>query len=128
MRQQVLQSASCRCLLLHIWGCSAPGKLTTFPRTHLLSHSGCSGLQLSVSLLQYVCKEIALYPNSISVPLMENYGVRKQPKGMVHVTLHSITGLKSTDLLSKGDPYVVFEVGAAYLRSWVLLRQLELWW
>jgi hypothetical protein len=60
--------------------------------------------------LQYIVKEVALYPNSVSVPLMANYGVPHQPKGMVHITLHSITGLKSTDMLTKGDPYVVFEV------------------
>lgn len=60
---------------------------------------------------QYVVKEVALYPNSVSVPLMDNYGVRRQPKGMLEVTLHGIKGLKSTDLVTKGDPYVVFEVG-----------------
>jgi hypothetical protein len=61
---------------------------------------------------QYVVKEVALYPNSVSVPLMANYGVPHQPKGMVHITLHSITGLKSTDMLTKGDPYVEFEVSS----------------
>jgi hypothetical protein len=47
---------------------------------------------------------------------MANYGVPHQPKGMVHITLHSITGLKSTDMLTKGDPYVVFEVSCCLER------------
>jgi len=64
-------------------------------------------------LLQYVVKEIALYPNSVSVPLMENFGVPRAPKGMIHVKLERITNLKSTDFITKGDPYVVFEVSAA---------------
>lgn len=59
---------------------------------------------------QYVMKEVALYPNSISVPLLANYGVPPAPKGMLHITLKTIEGLKSTDYLTKGDPYVVFEV------------------
>lgn len=63
--------------------------------------------------LQYVVKEIALYPNSVSVPLMENFGVPHAPKGMIHVKLERITNLKSTDFITKGDPYVVFEVSAA---------------
>ena len=60
-------------------------------------------------------KEVALYPNSISVPLMTNYGVPHQPKGMLHITLHGISNLKSTDLITKGDPYVVFEVCTSVL-------------
>lgn len=59
-------------------------------------------------------KEIALYPNSVSVPLLANYGVPKQPRGMLHITLQSITNLKSTDYITKGDPYVVFEVRAGF--------------
>lgn len=31
-------------------------------------------------------------------------------QGMIHITLTKIENLKSTDLLSKGDPYVIFEV------------------
>jgi hypothetical protein len=61
---------------------------------------------------QYVVKQLALYPNSISVPLMENFGVPLAPKGMIHVRLHKIANLKSTDYLTKGDAYVVFEVCA----------------
>lgn len=61
-------------------------------------------------VIGYVVKEIALYPNSVSVPLMENFGVPRAPKGMIHVKLERITNLKSTDFITKGDPYVVFEV------------------
>jgi len=43
---------------------------------------------------------------------MTNYGVPADPKGMLHITLTKIQGLKSTDLLTKGDAYVVFEVRA----------------
>lgn len=60
--------------------------------------------------MQYAVKQLALYPNSISVPLMTNFGVPPDPQGMLHITLTKIDNLKSTDLLSKGDPYVVFEV------------------
>lgn len=54
--------------------------------------------------------QLMLYPNSVSVPLMTNFGIPVEPEGMVHVTLQKIEGLKSTDFMTKGDPYVVFEV------------------
>jgi hypothetical protein len=60
-----------------------------------------------------VLKDVLLYPNSVSVPLMTNFGVPPEPQGMVKVTLAKIDGLKTTDLLTKGDPYVVFEVRAS---------------
>jgi hypothetical protein len=59
---------------------------------------------------QLVLKDVLLYPNSVSVPLMTNFGVPPEPQGMVKVTLTKIENLKTTDLLTKGDPYVVFEV------------------
>ncbi|KAF8055094.1 SYT1 [Scenedesmus sp. PABB004] len=61
-------------------------------------------------IIGYVMKQVMLYPNSVSVPLMTNYGVPPPPKGMVHVTLQRIENLKTTDFLTKGDPYVVFEI------------------
>ncbi|WIA39496.1 hypothetical protein OEZ86_005594 [Tetradesmus obliquus] len=57
-----------------------------------------------------VLKDVLLYPNSVSVPLMTNFGVPPEPQGMVKVTLTKIENLKTTDLLTKGDPYVVFEI------------------
>jgi hypothetical protein len=63
--------------------------------------------------MQLVVTKVALYPNSISVPLMPNYG-QEGAKGMLHVRLHKIEGIASFDLLSKSDPYVVFEVGAMF--------------
>jgi hypothetical protein len=62
------------------------------------------------SWAQYVVKEVALYPNSISVPLMPNFGVPENPKGMLHVRLLRMRNFKSSDTLNKSDPYVVFEV------------------
>jgi hypothetical protein len=62
------------------------------------------------AVLQLVLKDVLLYPNSVSVPLMTNFGVPPEPQGMVKVTLTKIENLKTTDLLTKGDPYVVFEV------------------
>jgi Ca2+-dependent lipid-binding protein len=38
--------------------------------------------------IAFVVTEVALYPNSVSVPLMPNYGIPEAPKGMVHVRLH----------------------------------------
>lgn len=67
-------------------------------------------------------KQLLLYPNSVSVPLMPNFGVTPEPQGMVRITLSRIEGLKSTDLLTKGDPYVVFTVrfqGAMKCREWM---------
>ena len=60
-------------------------------------------------------KEVALYPNSISVPLMSNFGVPENPKGMLHVRLLRMKSFKSADTFGKSDPYVVFEVGACAL-------------
>eukprot|EP00882_Tetradesmus_deserticola_P015191 GHRQ01016176.1.p1 GENE.GHRQ01016176.1~~GHRQ01016176.1.p1 ORF type:complete len:457 (+),score=182.70 GHRQ01016176.1:470-1840(+) len=57
-----------------------------------------------------VLKDVLLYPNSVSVPLMTNFGVPPEPQGMVKITLTRIEDLKTTDLLTKGDPYVVFEI------------------
>ncbi len=54
--------------------------------------------------------QLALYPASVSLPLMANYGAMGEPKGMLHVQLHKVEGLKSSDIASKADPYVVFEV------------------
>jgi hypothetical protein len=65
--------------------------------------------------MQLMLKDVLLYPNSVSVPLMANFGVPPEPQGMVKVTLTKIENLKTTDLLTKGDPYVVFEV-----RLWLL--------
>jgi len=59
---------------------------------------------------QFVVKEVALYPNSISVPLMSNFGVPENPKGMLHVRLLRMKSFKSADTFGKSDPYVVFEV------------------
>ncbi len=70
----------------------------------------CVCLLPCVPAVQYVVKEIALYPNSVSVPLLPNYGVPPHPRGMIHITLHSISNLKSTDFITKGDAYVEFEV------------------
>jgi Ca2+-dependent lipid-binding protein len=64
-------------------------------------------------MLKLVLKDVLLYPNSVSVPLMTNFGVPPEPQGMVKVTLTKIDNLKTTDLLTKGDPYVVFEVRLA---------------
>lgn len=58
-----------------------------------------------------------LYPNSVSVPLMTNFGVPEQPQGMIHIRLQKIENLKTTDFMTKGDPYVVFEVGRAVTRA-----------
>jgi hypothetical protein len=38
--------------------------------------------------LQYVIKQLLLYPNSISVPVMKNFGAPTDPVGMIHVKLH----------------------------------------
>eukprot|EP00879_Flechtneria_rotunda_P030315 GHRR01032936.1.p1 GENE.GHRR01032936.1~~GHRR01032936.1.p1 ORF type:complete len:358 (+),score=59.35 GHRR01032936.1:742-1815(+) len=61
-------------------------------------------------VIGYVLKQVAIYPNSISAPLMQNYGEPPEPQGMVHIFLEKIEGLKSTDLMTKGDPYVLLEV------------------
>jgi hypothetical protein len=37
---------------------------------------------------QYVVKAVLLYPNSVTVPLMTNFGAPPQPLGMLHVRLH----------------------------------------
>jgi len=126
---------------------------------------------------QYVVKELLLYPNSVSVPIMTNFGAPRDPVGMLHVrlhrcvracvcsgwgcvfggvgwrfgrglmqgvwgckkraaavaacptrssipmtqpavspagapmTVHRIEGFKTSDIMGKGDPYVVFQVG-----------------
>jgi hypothetical protein len=41
---------------------------------------------------------------------MENSGLPKPPVGMLEVTVEKATGLKSADLLGKGDPYVRMQV------------------
>eukprot|EP00878_Enallax_costatus_P009636 GHUV01010067.1.p1 GENE.GHUV01010067.1~~GHUV01010067.1.p1 ORF type:complete len:515 (+),score=110.80 GHUV01010067.1:357-1901(+) len=61
-------------------------------------------------ITRYVMSQLMLYPNSVSVPLMTNFGIPEDPQGMVHVTLQKIEGLKSTDFMTKGDPYAVFEI------------------
>lgn len=50
--------------------------------------------------------QVCVYPNQISVPLMENSGLPKPPCGMLELTVESCSGLKSADLIGKGDPYV----------------------
>lgn len=37
-------------------------------------------------------KQILLYPNSVSVPLMTNFGAPPEPLGMLHVRLHRRAG------------------------------------
>jgi len=39
----------------------------------------------ALRLLQYVVTQLMLYPNQVSVPLMPNYGVADEPKGMLHI-------------------------------------------
>ncbi|GBF88447.1 hypothetical protein Rsub_01160 [Raphidocelis subcapitata] len=60
--------------------------------------------------IQYVMKQLLLYPNSISVPLMANFGAPSEPLGMLHVRLHRIEGFKTSDMVGRGDPYVTFMV------------------
>lgn len=37
--------------------------------------------------VSWAVTQVALYPNSVSVPLMANYGIPEAPKGMLHVRL-----------------------------------------
>ncbi|KAI8467075.1 MAG: C2 domain-containing protein [Monoraphidium minutum] len=60
--------------------------------------------------ISYVVKEVMLYPNSVSVPLMTNFGAPKDPVGMLHIKLSRIEGLKTSDVVGKGDAYVVFSI------------------
>lgn len=81
---------------------------------HTVNHCTCTQCAMGCCfVLQYVVGELAWYPNCISVPLMPNYGVAEEPKGMIHVRLYKIEGLKSQDFMSKSDAYVQFEVGRA---------------
>lgn len=36
---------------------------------------------------QYVISQVMLYPNSVSVPLMTNFGAPEDPVGMLHIRL-----------------------------------------
>jgi hypothetical protein len=113
----VLQLSDLKMLLLFLM-CVALSQLVL---KHVLLHSTYRYILMKDSCwyccccfyaaaLQLVLKDVLLYPNSVSVPLMTNFGVPPEPQGMVKVTLTRIENLKTTDLLTKGDPYVVFEV------------------
>lgn len=55
-------------------------------------------------------KELLLYPNRVTVPLMANFGAPPDPAGMLHVRLHRVEGFRTNDVLGKGNPYVMFQV------------------
>jgi hypothetical protein len=51
-----------------------------------------------------------LYPNSVTVPVMTNYGQPPEPKGMLYVRVIRMEGFENQDLIGKQDPYVTLEV------------------
>uniref|UniRef100_A0A1D1ZVZ1 Extended synaptotagmin-3 n=1 Tax=Auxenochlorella protothecoides TaxID=3075 RepID=A0A1D1ZVZ1_AUXPR len=53
--------------------------------------------------------QMLVYPNEISVPIMENFGVPPPPQGMLHVTVVNGKNLKSS-WFDKVDPFVKVEV------------------
>lgn len=56
-----------------------------------------------------------VYPNQLDIPLMENSGLAKPPVGMLEITVEKAIGLKSGDMLGKGDPYVSIQVQVCML-------------
>lgn len=54
--------------------------------------------------------QMLVYPNQLDIPLMENSGLAKAPVGMLEVTVEKALGLKSGDMLGKGDPYASIQV------------------
>jgi hypothetical protein len=60
-------------------------KLRLFNGPDLMAFPGVQ--DATRAAISFVITAVALYPNSISVPLMEDYGIPKAPKGMVHVRL-----------------------------------------
>ena len=61
-------------------------KLRLFNGPDLMAFPGVQ--DATRAAISFVVTQVALYPNSVSVPLMENYGIPQAPKGMVHVRLH----------------------------------------
>jgi C2 domain len=56
-----------------------------------------------------------VYPNQLNVPLMENSGLAKPPVGMLEVTIERASGLRTGDIVGKGDPYVRVSVQERYV-------------
>ena len=50
--------------------------------------------------------QFVVYPNQISVPLMENSGLPTPPVGMLELTVQKCANLRTKDMLGPGDPYV----------------------
>ena len=70
---------------------------------------------MTVSVVAYLSatgalSQMLVYPNQLDIPLMENSGLAKPPVGMLEVTVEKAVGLKSGDMLGKGDPYVSIQV------------------
>lgn len=83
-------------------------KLRLFNGPDVMAFPGVK--EVTRGVISWVVSQVALYPNSVSVPLMENYGIPQAPKGMLHVRLQKAENIRRTDLVSKPDPYVHFEV------------------
>lgn len=56
-------------------------------------------------------KQLMLYPNSVTVPVMTNYGQPLDPKGMLYIRVIKMEGFENQDMIGKQDPYVTLEVG-----------------
>lgn len=62
------------------------------------------------NIVQSVIGNLMLYPNQLTVDLMEGGGLPAPPSGMLQVELKKVEGLKNMDTFSKNDTYVLFEV------------------
>jgi hypothetical protein len=58
-----------------------------------------------------------VYPNQLNVPLMEKSGLAKPPVGMLEVTIERASGLRTGDIVGKGDPYVRVSVQERYVHT-----------
>lgn len=82
-------------------------RLSLFHSIDLLAVPGIKDA-LSIAIAK-VTKDMIVYPNSMSFPLKAAWGIPPRPQGMLEINLHHLEAFKTTDLLGKGEPFVLFE-------------------